>query len=112
MSEFAARIARVRMKKGGADLHIIEGWQEPEEESSAATLVRSAREYADVGVAGFILLGFDNEGQVLFQHRTDGDLPIPRTLLPTYVAELVRRYVLTDTQARVVFDDMFKWVEG
>lgn len=109
---FAARIGRVRMKAGGADVHIIDGWSSPDEETVGATLVRSARDYADVGVHSFMLIGFDNSGDVLFQHRTDGKLPLPRTLLPAYVAEMIRRYVLTDTQARIVFDDMFQWVEA
>ena len=112
MNDFRARIGRVRMKSGGADVHIIEGFALPDEESPEATLNRSAREAADGGgVAAFALTVFMSDGRVLFNWRHTDECPIARTLLPEYIGELVRRYALTRHEAEETFDSMFQWAE-
>lgn len=114
MNEFRARIGRVRMKNGGADVRVLEGarsdWQG--EETPEATLLRSAREIAAEGpVAAFVIVTFGPDGRTCFNSRFTDESPITRSLMPTYVAELVRRYVIVQEEARARFDDMFQWVE-
>jgi hypothetical protein len=114
VNEFRARIRRVRMKGGGADVHIVEGFTPPPDgdESVEATLCRTAREYVEDGsLAAFMLIGFAPDGRVLFNWRYTDDCPMARTLMPSYMAELARRYVVTREEASARFKDMFEWVE-
>ena len=112
MSDFAARVGRVRMKNGGAYLTVIEGWQSPDEETCEAALYDVTREVADRrDLSAFFLTTMHTDGEVTFSHFIDGDCGIPRTLLPAYVGELVRRNVLTRSDSRQVFETMFEWAE-
>ena len=115
MNEFRARIGRVRMKNGGADLRVIEGFAPRErnaEETKEATLLRAAREIASEGpVATFVIVAFSPEGRSAFNWRFGEDSPISRTMLPGYVGELVRRYVVTSEEAAERFNEMFEGVE-
>jgi hypothetical protein len=113
MNEFRARIGRVRMKSGGADVRVIEGFRVPDDdESPAATLHRTARELTAEGqVAAFVIAAFMTDGRVSFNWRYTDDCPMARTLMPPYIAELTRRYVLTREEASQRFNEMFEWVE-
>ena len=115
MTEFKARIGRVRMKNGGADVRLIEGFaprSREEEETPEATLLRSAREISAEGpVACFAIVSFSSEGKVAFNWRFTDESPIARTLLPSYISELVRRYMITREEASVRFNEMFEWRE-
>lgn len=99
MTEFRARIARVRMKNGGADVTVLDGSDRSE---IARDLVEQAGIYADdtdadSQLAGYVLIAFysDNARAVAY-HRPEG---VPGELLPAYVSELVRRKCVTQAEA-------------
>jgi len=99
VTEFRARIARVRMKDGGADVVVLDGSDRCE---IARDLVEQAGVYADdtdeaSQLAGYVLIAFysDNARAVAY-HRPDS---IPGELLPAYVAELVRRKCVMQAEA-------------
>jgi len=60
-------------------------------------------------LAGYIIVGLFSDGSSSAGFR----LPdwLPRTLAPSYLAEVVRRDAIMEREARAVFDDMFQWVE-
>jgi hypothetical protein len=113
MTEFRARIRSVRMKNGGAHITIVEGYARPDEdETVAGTLLRASREMVEDGtMAAFVIVGFTQEGAALFNWRHSDGCPMPRTLIPPYIAELSRRYVITSEEASERFNEMFEWVE-
>lgn len=118
MNEFATRIGRVRMKDGGADVHVIRNRKmEAGGEDWRGTLAANARSVAEhhteqCPLVGYIMLGVFKDGAYSIGYRWNSNTaPIPQTLLPTYVAEVIRRELVTATEARQVFNEMFEWVE-
>jgi hypothetical protein len=113
MTEFRARIGRIRMKNGGADVHVLNGFTPPDnDEAVEATLFRTAREIVADPVSAFMLVAFAPDGRTFFNWRwTDGS-PISRTMMVPYIAELARRYVISREEASERFDEMFQWVDG
>jgi hypothetical protein len=114
MNEFRARIGRVRMKNGGADVRVIEGFSPPkaEAESVAGAMLRASRDMAEEGPIGaFLTVAFTESGGVLFNWKYTAECGLSRTLMVPYIAELARRYLLTREEASECFNDMFKWVE-
>jgi hypothetical protein len=119
MAEFAARIRRVRIK-GGADLHIIanaaataggEDWR--------GAIVRNAKRVAELSttddpLVGYLLVGFYANGTTSVGFRLKDDEPrmIPRSLMPAWVAEIVRRDLVTQIEAEETFDKRFYWQDG
>jgi hypothetical protein len=63
-------------------------------------------------VAAFVMVSFSPEGKTSFNWRFTENSPISRTMLPGYVAELVRRYVVMREEASIRFDEMFAWERG
>lgn len=99
MTDFAARISRVRMKAGGADVVVLEQPLRPE---MASDLVEIAAHYAadnqpDSYLHGFVLIAMFSNGANAVAVR--GPNSIPRALLPAMTAELVRDRVLTEETA-------------
>ena len=114
MSEFHARISRVRMKSGGADIRIIEGTPYRDDMMDIrGDIAQAAREIAETvsDLQGFVIIAIDGNGDDYTATRVLSDCPIPIPLMPAYVAELVRQSMLTKPSARNLFDDMFQWVE-
>jgi hypothetical protein len=118
MTEFRARIGRVRMKSGGADVRILERKAvNPEGEDWRGTIVNGAKNVAqyatdDNPLAGYIVLGIFKDGSSSLGWRYDAEsAKVPRALLPHWVAELIRRDIITYGEAKDVFDSMFEWVE-
>jgi hypothetical protein len=114
MNEFRARIGRIRMKNGGADVRVIEGCALPrdEDEGVAATLHRTTLELTqEADLAAFVIVGWTAQGSVSFNWRYTDQCPMARTLIPPYVAELTRRYVVSREEASERFHEMFEWVE-
>ncbi len=114
MSEFSARIRRVRTK-GGADVSILPTTPQKSPKGLEATATRHLRNIADMSsdgsqLDGFMVIGFYSDATsaigFLMPER------IPPCLLPAYVAEMVRRDVITGKEAERVFDNNFQWVEG
>jgi hypothetical protein len=110
MTEFRARIGKVRMK-AGAQVSVIEGGRKSPEGACEGDLMREAREAAEHGEMEAFLLVTIHDGSARFSHRIERGCSFPRSLMPAYVAELIRRYALTEHDARKVFDDMFAWVD-
>lgn len=119
MGEFKARIGRIRMKNGGADVRVFDRKQvNPEGEDWRGGLVTSARKVAEFAsdddpLAGYVVIGLFKSGMSSVGWRYDPDTAgVPRVLLPHWIAEIVRRDLITEREARSVFDEMFAWVEG
>lgn len=112
MNEFRARIGRVKMKQGGADLRIIDGPEHQEgKEAKLLELARFAADESEPGstLEGFLIVAFysDKCRNVLFD--LDGDHGIPRELVPAYVNELIRREVITQAEACDVVNRAKGW---
>lgn len=106
MSEFAARISRVRMKAGGADVRImVNHAPNAEGENWAGELVRNARTAAEWAsaenpIAGYAVIAMFSDGSSSVGYRYDGDLcSVPRVLFPAWVEELLRRDMITYPEA-------------
>jgi hypothetical protein len=119
MSEFAARIRRVRLKMGGADVHILERkGVNPDGEDWRGTILGHAKSIAalatdDAPLAGFLVIGFFGDGATSAGFRMDqAKCAVPKAMWPAWAAEIVRRDMITEGEARNVFDDMFQWVDG
>lgn len=104
-SEAHCRVARVRMKGGGADLTVI---RRGDVSDLAQKLMRHARQMGreTSPLSGFLLLTWDHEGA--YQLSADGhaadDNPIPLSLLPGWVAEIIRRELVTERQIQIVLE--------
>jgi hypothetical protein len=114
MSEFRARIGRVKMKEGGADLRIIDG---PEhQEGKEARILSAARHVADESepgstLEGFVIVAFYSDKCRNVIYELDGDHGLPRELIPAYVTELIRRKIITQAEACDVVNRANGWDE-
>ena len=114
MGEFRARIHRVRMKSGGADLTVLHAAEppNPDGEDWRGGVVRAARTLGEhatekAGLVGYLVVGMYADGMTAVGFRYDIDrCPIPRALMPSWLAEVVRRDMITDGEARFVFNEM------
>jgi len=100
------------MKATGVESRVIEGPAEPENERGAV-MMRHAREISQwEGMAGSIVIGVFCDGKTSLGFRWDDELcPVPRALVPAWLAEIARRELITGIEAEQVFDDKFEWVE-
>lgn len=115
MTEFRARIGRIRMKNGGADLRVL---SRPNAVADRrGELMRHARRLAEMSepsdpLVGHVVIGFYATGKSSVGCFYDGDsCPIPRALLPSWTEELVRRDLVTNPECREIFDQKFEWRE-
>ena len=113
----AARIGRVRLKNGGAEVRVLhrETPNAEGKESWAGALMAGARtavEHANESapICGYVLVAFYADGCTWTSHRWGDESPMNRAMLPHLVAEIVRRDVITDREARSIFDEMFERV--
>lgn len=111
-----AKIGRVRMKAGGADIRLIRQ-QTPDEygANAAGGFAAYARRVTDSvtecgGVTGFLGVAFYEDGSTRTHFWWGDKAPCNRAILPLYVAEVIRRDAITETEARAVFDEMFEHV--
>jgi hypothetical protein len=114
MTEFNARISRVRMKEG-ADVHILNPAREEEPEGLEAAMLRQVKMIkgqSEPGsdLDGFIMIGLFSDGTSSMGYRAPKRLP--RALLVAYLSEVLRRDVIMDAEAEEVFHNMFEWREG
>lgn len=115
---FAARIRRVRMKDG-ADVHVLhtpmvndlggnpENWR-GKLRTHAATISDQGTEASPLD--GYIVIGLFADGGSSVAFRIPERLPA--CLVTGYVAEIMRRDLITDREAERVFDNKFVWVDG
>lgn len=105
----AARIGKIKLKSGGAEVRVLhrdapnlngDNWR--------GDIVRHAREIAGLGspgsdLVGFVVIGLFSDGCSSLGYAWDKDrVPVPRTLLPAYVAEVIRRDLITSNEAESV----------
>jgi hypothetical protein len=120
VSEFAARIGRIRMKAGGAEVRVLASKPGPDgKDDWRGALVRNAKTVAEMGtdadpLAGYVLVGIFCNGGVSVGYRYNFDAPnsIPRRLLPSFVAEVIREDLISGEKAGEKFNEMFEWREG
>jgi hypothetical protein len=102
-----ARIGRIRHKDGGADVRIIRQTTPDKagEENWCGQIVKSARTIAEQGsptseLVGFFVIGLFSDGAYSMGLRWDHDRsPIPRSLMPAYVEELIRQDLISRPDA-------------
>lgn len=95
------RIRRVRMKNG-ADVTVL---RRDAANGLGHTLMAHAREIATIqgdGMTGFFVVAWDEEGA--YSSGTRVNAGIPQTLLPSWLAEVARRELVTTTQIRQVIE--------
>lgn len=119
MTEFGARIGRIRMKNGGADVRVMNREPiNPEGEDWRGKIIANARGVAEQAtpeapLVGYLVVGFYADGCSSIGYRYDPDrMIIPRPLIPSWLAEIVRRDMLVSVEARDTFNEMFEWQEG
>lgn len=108
----SGRIGKVRMKATGFEFRVIDGPKEPASDMGAV-MMRHARNISQMsGLVGTLVIGVFEDGCSSVGFRWDNDrCPIPRALAPSWVAEIVRRDLITEVEAAEVFDSKFEWVE-
>jgi hypothetical protein len=114
MTDFRARIGRVRMKSGGADVRVLHTPQPNDggTENWRGKLIEHAKEVAGYeGVLdGYVVIGLWEDGCRSLAYRFSPR--IPRDLMPSYVAEMLRRDAITEHEAKETFNSMFEWRDG
>lgn len=112
MTEFAARIRSVRPKHSNVHLMMLPTPVNNEGENIAGCMLRGAKqvaEYDEPGsrLDGYIVIGLFEDGTRSLGFRIPSRLP--RDLLPSYVAEMLRRDGITAHEAAEEFDRRFEW---
>ena len=88
------------------------------EENWRGEIIRSARAVADYDgpsseLVGYLMVGFFSDGSSSIGYRWDKDrTPIPRALMPAYVAEIVRRDMITEVEAEQVACEVVNRANG
>lgn len=98
----AARIGKIRLKAGGAEVRILHQEQpNPGGENWRGKLIEHARKIASYSgpksdLVGYVIVGLYSDGGHASSVRWDRNrTPIPRRLMPSYVAEIVREEMVT-----------------
>lgn len=110
MTEFRAQIGRVRMKNGGADVHILHNPMPDNGENWRGKMVDCARVISEYegDLDGYLVIGLWADGTRSLGFRMTPR--IPREMLPSYIAEIIRTDVITEHEAERTFDNRFEWV--
>lgn len=100
------RIGKVALKGGGAELRILhQATPDPGSENWRGKIVSAARDIAgyseaDSDLVGYFVVGFFSDGAHSLGFRYDSTRsPIPRRLMPAYLAELIREDAVTGQKA-------------
>lgn len=117
--EFRARIGRIRMKSGGADVRVLHRAETNfDGDDWRGRIVAHAKSVAgqatdEAPLVGFLIVGMFQDGGCSTGFRWDNvRCPVPRALVPAWVAEVARRDIITEPEAQNVFNDMFEWQDG
>lgn len=102
----AARIGRIRLKSGGAEVRLIrQETPDPGDENWRGKIIEAARAISGFDepgseLVGYVVVGLFSDGACSTGWRYDAKRsPIPRALMPAYVAEIIRRDVVTHVEA-------------
>lgn len=89
----AARIGKIVLKASGTEVRILDRQSRQDGENYKGLIVQHARMIAecDPDMVGFVVIGLFADGTYSDGCRLDGDAAIGRTMLPSYIAEIVRR---------------------
>jgi hypothetical protein len=100
------------MKDTGFEFRVISGPPEPGNDMGA-TMMRHARTISQwQGMVGSIVIGVFDDGKTSVAFRWDDEsCPVPRSMVPSWLAEIARRELITGIEAETVFDNKFEWVE-
>jgi hypothetical protein len=106
------------MKDGGADIRVLDRRPaNPDDENWRGKIVESARNVAEFAtddnpLAGYAVIGLFADGASSVGWRYDPETAgVPRVLLPHWIAEVIRRDIITYGEARSTFDEMYAWIE-
>lgn len=106
------RIGRIKMK-GGADLHILNTPTGPHGENWAGKLITNAKKVAEYeapgcDLVGYLVFGLFSDGSHSSGFRWDANRsPIPRRMMPAFIAEIVREELVTEELAQQAAADVF-----
>lgn len=108
----SGRIGKVTMKETGFSFRVIDGPADPDNDMGAA-MMRHARTISSwPGLVGTIVIGVFEDSKTSVAFRWDDERsPVPRTLVPSWISEIVRREMVTGQEAESVFDNKFELVE-
>jgi len=106
--------------KNGADVRVLDNHPAPDGELSwRGAIVRNAKRIADQAsdedpLAGYLVLGLYENGGASLGYRYNFECPnaMPRMLIPNWIAEIIRRDIISEPEAKEVFHEMFKWQDG
>jgi len=97
------RIGKVRLRNGGAEVRVLDREAlNPNEENWRGKIIAHARQVAgyatpEAELVGFVIIGLFEDGSHSFGWRYDSTRsPIPRRLMASYVAELIREEIIVD----------------
>lgn len=116
----AARIGRIRLKSGGAEVRVLrnpmpdaggtENWRGRMIEHAK---VIGAKSEPGSELVGFFVVGFFADGCNSMGIRWDDQrFPVPRSLMPAYIEELVRLNLLTEPRAESIACDVVNRANG
>lgn len=93
-----ARIGKIRLKAGGAEVRLLRRDVRPDGENYQGLIIKHARMIAEnePDMVGFVVVGIFADGSYDCGLRLDADAVIGRTMLPSYVADVLRRAVLIE----------------
>jgi hypothetical protein len=111
MQRNGGRIGKVRMKATGFEFRVIDGPIKPETDCGAA-MMRHARAISQwPEMTGALVIGVFKDGTASVGFNWDNLCTIPRALVPSWLAEVVRRELVTAPEAAEVFHTQYEWVE-
>lgn len=114
--DFAVRLRRVKVK-GGGDFTVLRSKEGVDGGLDwRGSLVANAKAMADCGdeqITAYFAVVLYGDGRYRCAYRYDRETcPIPLTVMPTYLAEAIRRDVIIEPDAARKFNEMFEWKDG
>lgn len=103
-----ARIGKIRLKAGGAEVRVLRNVAADPADNLRGKIIGHAKMIADMGkpgseLVGFITIGLFADGKSTVGCRFDpNSSPIPKSLIPSWAAEILRRDLITSAEAEEV----------
>lgn len=112
----AARIGKITMKSGGAEVRILR--QETPKNNVQGLIMTEARKIADMSepgseLVGFVWIGiFSDNRTATGAHINSSTIPFNRAMIPAFVSEVLRRDLITSHEADEVACDVVNRANG